>query len=436
MQAQIKTTENTETDTLSGRSLSERVAGARKRYEELKALALSLDMSRGKPAPEQLDLSDGLLNCISSGVTDNGLDCRNYGGLEGIPSARALFAEFLDVPQEAVLIGGNSSLWLMHNTIAHALSHGFVESPSPWSRMETVKSLCPVPGYDRHFKICEHYGIEMVPVAMDDDGPDMDEVERLLAEDETIRSMWIVPRYGNPTGVTLSDSVVERLARMEVKAADFKIIYDDAYAVHHLDDSPPKLKSIFQSCIDAGNPERAVLFGSTSKVTYAGAGISMMAGGPKFLDWMKAHMQIQHIGPDKVNMLRHVEFFKDMVGVTDHMKKHAALIRPKFEAVYQAFESELSDTGFASWTEPKGGYFISLDTLEGCAKRVVALAKEAGVTLTGAGATFPHGKDPLDRNIRIAPTFPSLEDVQQAMQVVALCVTIACGEKLLSEESQ
>jgi DNA-binding transcriptional MocR family regulator len=432
MQAQRKTTVNTGSDMLSSDSIESKVAKAKERYEEFKGLNLSLDMSRGKPAAEQLDLSDGLLTCITSGISESGVDCRNYGGLDGIPSARALFSEFLEVPQEALIVGGNSSLWLMHNVISHALSHGFVESPAPWSRMEKVKSLCPVPGYDRHFKICEHYGIEMVPVAMDENGPDMDEVERLLAEDETIRSMWLVPRYGNPTGVTLSDTVVDRLARMETKAADFKIIYDDAYAVHHLVDNPPKLKSIYQSCIDAGNSERVIILGSTSKVTFAGAGVSMIAGGPKFLSWMKNHMQIQHIGPDKINMLRHVTFFKNMDGVREHMKKHAELIRPKFEAVYEAFDAELADSGFATWTKPEGGYFISLDTLGGCAKRVISLAADAGVTLTGAGATFPHGKDPLDRNIRIAPTFPSLDDVRQAMQIVALCVTIACGEKLLS----
>ena len=402
-------------------------AALEKKYQDFKARKLALNMTRGKPCPEQLDLAKGMISCLSEDdfLTASGVDCRNYGGLDGIEEAKELFADFMDVAKEEIIIGGNSSLNTMHDVIAAAVTHGFPESDSPWGKQEEVKFLCPVPGYDRHFTILKHFGITMIPVKSDNNGPDMDMVEELVASDETIRGMWVVPKYANPTGVTLSDEVVDRLANMKVKAADFRIMADNAYTVHHLSDTPDRLKNILQACKDAGNPDRVFLFGSTSKVSFAGAGLSFVCGSGKNLEWIRKGLFVRTIGPDKLNQLRHVRFFKSMENIQTHMKKHAAIIKPKFDAVLEMLERELGGTGLAEWNTPNGGYFISLNTLPGKAKKVVQLAAEAGVQLTKAGATYPCGEDPEDSNIRIAPTFPSLDEIKTAMELVCICIKLA-----------
>jgi aspartate/methionine/tyrosine aminotransferase len=394
-----------------------------RRYEAFKSKKLALDMTRGKPCSEQLDLANGLLTVLGAGDyrAEDGTDCRNYGGVDGLPDAKRLFAAFLGVSPSEVLVGDNSSLALMHDTVARAMSHGVPGGEAPWSR-GPAKFLCPAPGYDRHFTVCEHFGIEMINVPMTDDGPDMDAVEQLAGGDAAIKGMWLVPRYSNPTGATCSDRVVERLARMKTAARDFRILWDDAYAHHHLVDSPPKLANVLELCKAAGNAERPVIFASTSKVSFAGAGVAMMGGSEKNIGWMRAHRTKSTIGPDKLTQLRHVRFFKDMDSVREHMKKHAAILKPKFDAVDRIFGRELGGKGIASWTRPLGGYFVSLDTSDGLARAVVKMAAEAGVKLTEAGATYPYGKDPRDRNIRIAPSLPSLGEIETAMEVVAVCV--------------
>jgi len=402
-----------------------------KRYQEYKHMGLALDMTRGKPCPDQLSLANGMLDMVSSEDfrAADGTDCRNYGGFDGIPEARALFAEFMGVAPSELLVGGNSSLTLMHDTVARCFLHSNCDSDVAWRQLPSVKFLCPVPGYDRHFSVCENFGIEMIPVDMTPDGPDMDQVEALLAGDDAIKGMWIVPKYQNPTGYTLSDAVVERLARMKA-APDFRLFWDNAYAHHHLTDTPDELADILAACKAAGNPNRVFLYGSTSKVSFAGSGISFFAASEPNVAWMRYHGSRQSIGPDKLNQLRHVRFFGDMDGVAAHMKKHAAIIKPKFDAVLRILEEELGDGAAygCSWTRPNGGYFISFDTRDGCAKHVVALAAEAGVKLTNAGATHPYGKDPRDRNIRIAPTLPTLPDLEQATRIFATCVKIAALE--------
>ncbi|HOP75686.1 MAG TPA: aminotransferase class I/II-fold pyridoxal phosphate-dependent enzyme [Bacillota bacterium] len=403
----------------------------RKAYDEAKAQNLKLDMSRGKPCSEQMDLSLGMLECKEYKM--DGIDCRNYGGVDGLPSAKALFAEFLEVTPEEVIVGGNSSLAMMYDTIARAMMFGVVGSEQPWGKLPKIKFLCPSPGYDRHFAICELMGIEMITIAMNDDGPDMDTVEKLVAEDDSIKGIWCVPKYSNPGGVVYSDEVVDRLASMSTKAPDFRIFWDNAYTVHHLTDQPAHLKNILDACKAAGNPERVFIFGSTAKITFAGAGVAAMAASKKNIDAIRKQLGIQTIGPDKMNQLRHVWFFKDMAGIEALMKKHAAIIRPKFEKVLEILETELGGTGIAEWSKPTGGYFISLNTMEGCAKQVVKLAAEAGVVLTNAGATYPYGNDPQDRNIRIAPTFPPMEELEKAMNLVALCIKLASVEKLLAK---
>jgi DNA-binding transcriptional MocR family regulator len=392
-------------------------------------MRLSLDMTRGKPCPEQLDLANGLLTVLGSDYrAADGTDCRNYGGLDGLPESKALFAEFMEASPKEVLLGDNSSLSLMHDTIARALSHGVPGGDGPWSRGH-VKFLCPVPGYDRHFAICEHFGVEMMNVELLDDGPDMDRVEQLAA-DPAVKGMWIVPKYANPSGATCSARVVERLAKMKTAAKDFRILWDNAYAHHHLTDSPPPLANLMEACKAAGNPDRVLSYGSTSKVSFAGAGISVMAASEKNVAWMRLHRSRSTIGPDKLTELRHVRFFRDMDGMRAHMKKHAAIIKPKFEMVDGVLERELGGTGLATFTKPLGGYFVSLDTLDGCAKAVVKMAADVGVKLTEAGATFPYGKDPRDRNIRIAPTLPKLAEIEAAMEVLAVCVKRVSLKKL------
>jgi DNA-binding transcriptional MocR family regulator len=405
----------------------------RQKYEGLKARKLKLNMSRGVPGPDQLDLSNGMLTCVSGNdyKTVNGIDSRNYGGVEGLAETRSLFGAMLDVSPDRVIVGCNSSLALMYDLITRALLLGVPGGDAPWGKTP-VKFICPSPGYDRHFAICQLLNIEMLTVAMEADGPDMDQVERLVADDASVKGIWCVPRYSNPTGITYSDAVVDRFARMKTKAKDFRIIWDNAYAVHHLTETPDRLKNILEACVAAGNPDRVFVFGSTSKISFAGAGLGFVASSATNIDWLKRMMIIQTIGPDKVNQLRHVRFFKDFAGIEAHMRKHAKLLKPKFDKVDQVLNRELGDKGIASWTKPKGGYFISLDIMEGCAKKVVAMAAEAGVTLTPAGATFPYGKDPKDRNIRIAPTFPPVEELATAIEILAVCIQLAAVEKMLN----
>ncbi|MCC2685361.1 MAG: aminotransferase [Paenibacillaceae bacterium] len=400
-------------------------------YEQYQSRHLALDMTRGKPCPEQLDLAEGMLNIVGAGdsmIAENGTDIRNYGGLDGLPEAKRLFAEMLGVRPQQVAVGGNSSLAMMHDTVFRAMQFGLCDSPVPWGKLPKVKFLCPSPGYDRHFAICELFGIEMIVVDMLADGPDMDQVERLVGEDEAIKAIWCVPRYGNPTGITYSDGVVNRLAAMKTKAGDFKVIWDDAYIVHHLTDKPEPLKNMMEACESAGHPDRVLMFCSTSKISFSGSGVAAMAASENNLRQLAESLGVQTIGPDKINQLRHVRFFGDLAGIHAHMQRHAAIIKPKFDAVLNKLESDLGGSGMAEWTTPIGGYFISLNTLDGCAREVVQRAAEVGVTLTKAGATFPYGRDPRDRNIRIAPTFPSLADVHAAMDVLCLCIKLVSVE--------
>lgn len=411
-------------------SLKAAIPDLERRYEAFKEQKLSLDMTRGKPCAEQLDLSNALLTNLGSSdfKAADGTDCRNYGGVDGLPEAKKLFAAFLEVAESEVLIGDNSSLSLMHDCVARALSHGVPGGDAPWSK-GPVKFLCPAPGYDRHFAICEHFGIEMIPIDMTAEGPDMDDVESLVGSDASIKGIWIVPKYQNPLGVTCSAEVVERLAKMKASAKDFRVFWDNAYAHHHLTSSPPELADLLKACKAAGNAERVLLFGSTSKVSYAGAGIAMMGGSEKNVAWMRAHRAKSTIGPDKLGQLRHVRFFKDMNGIREHMERHREILKPKFDAVVRIFNRELMGIG-AEWTNPKGGYFVNLDTLDGCAKSVVKMAADVGVKVTEAGATFPYGKDPRDRNIRIAPSLPKLGEIETAMDVVAVCVKRAAAKKV------
>lgn len=416
---------------LGARELEERRTELMARYRGFQSRNLKIDMTRGKPSPAQLDLSMGMLACVDADhyQTEDGVDCRNYGGLDGIPEAKRLFAQYLEVGPDEIIVGGNASLNVMYDVILQTMVFGTVDGDVPWGKLPAVKFVCPCPGYDRHFAICEHLGIEMIPVEMRADGPDIDAVEEIVAEDGSVKGIWCVPKYSNPTGVTFSDAVVERLATMETWARDFRIFWDNAYAVHHLTDTPDRLSNILDACKRAGNPERALIFGSTSKVSFAGAGLAMLAGSKKNIEFVKQQMAVQTIGPDKLNLLRHARFFGDLAGIEAHMKKHAAILKPKFDAALDIFEQEL-DTSIAEWSRPNGGYFISLNTLDGCARAVVSMAAEAGVKLTSAGATFPHRQDPRDRNIRIAPSFPAVEEIRLAMELVSVCIQLAGIDKL------
>lgn len=404
------------------------------RYEEFVGQKLKLDMSRGKPGADQLDLSMKMLDFPASGdscKTEDGTDCRNYGLVDGIPEAKALFAQMLEVSPKEIIIGGNASLSMMYDSIARAMMFGVVGGNGPWSRQPSVKFLCPSPGYDRHFAICELLGIEMITIDMKPDGPDMDTVEKLAAEDEAIKGIWCTPKYSNPDGITYSDEVVDRLASMKTKAPDFRIFWDNAYTVHHLTDNPDRLKNILEACKAAGNPDRVLIFGSTSKITFPGAGIAMMGASEANIAHARKHLGIRTIGPDKINQLRHVHFLKDMKGIEEQMKKHARILKPKFDMVLDILQQELGDKNIAWWNKPRGGYFISFNTLPGCAKASLKLASEAGVVMTPAGATFPYGKDPLDRNIRIAPTMPPLSELKKAMELLCICIQIVSIKKLL-----
>lgn len=405
-------------------------------YNELKSQNMTLDMSRGKPGPDQLELCRPIMDVLDSKsdyTAEDGTDCRNYGLLDGLPEAKRLMAALLDVPAQNVLVGGSSSLNMMYDVIARAMLFGVAGSQKPWGAYDKIKFLCPVPGYDRHFAICEDFGIEMVPVEMDENGPDMDTVAALVAADETIKGIWCVPKFSNPGGQVYSDEVVRRFAALAPKAKDFRIFWDNAYCVHELYDEEIPLLSLYDELKKTGREDMAFLFCSTSKISFTGAGLAAMAASEQNLAEIKKHMTVQTIGHDKINQLRHVRFFKDKAGILDHMKKHAAITRAKFERVMDILEENFGQNGATSWSQPKGGYFISFNTLPGCAKRTAALCKEAGITLTPAGAAYPYGHDPYDRNIRIAPTFPSLQELDTAARALCLCAKIAIAEKLLAD---
>jgi len=403
------------------------------RYDAFKRKGLKLDLTRGKPSSSQLDLSTELLAVPVSAdyLAEGAIDCRNYGGLQGLAEARRLFSGIVGASAEEVIVADNSSLALMHDTIVFALLKGACDSDIPWSKQGEIAFLCPVPGYDRHFKICADYGIRMIQVALKEDGPDVDEVERLVAQDPTIKGMWCVPKYSNPTGTVYSDAVIARLARMKTAAPDFRLYWDNAYSVHHLTNEPIEIANIMELSVRHGHPNRPFVFASTSKITLAGAGLAMFAASKENVSWLLARFTPRTIGPDKLNQLRHVRFLRNEAGILQLMARHRALIAPKFQKVLEIFEENLADVTNVTWTKPKGGYFISLDVPQGCAKRVVTLAKEAGVQLTPAGATHPYGKDPDDRTIRIAPTFPELAEVAQAAEGVSLSVLLAANEKML-----
>ncbi|MCM1046736.1 MAG: aminotransferase class I/II-fold pyridoxal phosphate-dependent enzyme [Candidatus Gastranaerophilales bacterium] len=405
-------------------------------YEDAKGKGLKLDMSRGKPSVAQLEIGMGFMDALDSQSymkAEDGVDVRNYGGLDGIYEARKLLGDMMGVKPENVIMCGNGSLAVMYDTVSRSMTQGVMGS-TPWCKLDKVKFLCPVPGYDRHFAIAQHFGIEMIPVPMTCDGPDMDMVEKLVSEDDSIKGIWCVPKYSNPQGYSYSDETVRRFAALEPAAADFRIFWDNAYVIHHLydeEDRQDEILEILSECEKAGHPDLVYEFCSTSKVIFAGGGIGAFAASKANLDDMRKSMTIQTIGFDKVNQLRHVRYFKNLDGMKAHMMKHAAILRPKFEAVLKVLEEELSGLGIGEWTRPNGGYFISFDAMEGCAKAIVAKCKEAGVTLTGAGATFPYGKDPADRNIRIAPSFPTQEELAQATDLFVLCVKLVSVEKLL-----
>lgn len=423
---------------MSTKELIELKSELDKKYHEFKSQNLSLDMSRGKPNTEQLNISMEMMDVLNSKANlkcREGIDCRNYGVLDGILAAKELIANMLGVLPDEVIIYGNSSLNTMYDSIVRAYVHGILGN-KPWSKYDKVKFLCPVPGYDRHFSVAEYFGIEMINVNMNEDGPDMDTIEKLVSEDETIKGIWCVPKYSNPQGITYSDEVVKRFANLKPKAKDFRIFWDNAYVVHDLyEDKCDELLNIMDECKKAGNPDIVYEFCSTSKISFPGSGIAAMAASKNNIESIMKQLTIQTIGYDKLNQLRHVRFYKTMDGIKEHMKKHAAILRPKFETVLSTLDKEIKPYGIGTWFNPKGGYFISFNTLEGCAKKVVALCKEAGVVLTEAGATYPYKKDPTDSNIRIAPTYPSIDELKKALELFIICVKIASIDKILSEKN-
>ena len=408
------------------------------KFAEIKAQNLKLDMSRGKPSKAQLDLSMGMMDVLNSDsdlVCEEGVDCRNYGVLDGINEAKQLLSDMSEVPKENIVIFGNSSLNLMYDTVARSMTHGVMGS-TPWCKLDKVKFLCPVPGYDRHFAITEHFGIEMINIPMTEEGPNMDMVEALVNNDDSVKGIWCVPKYSNPQGITYSDTTVRRFARLKPAAKDFRIYWDNAYGIHHLyDDKQDYLIEILMACKQEGNPDMVYKFCSTSKISFPGSGIAAIAASTANLADIRNQMKIQTIGHDKLNQLRHARFYGDIHGMVEHMKKHADILRPKFEAVLNGLEKELGGLEIGSWIEPRGGYFISFDALEGCAKAIVAKAKEAGVIMTGAGATFPYGKDPKDSNIRIAPSFPTPEELKLATEIFVLSVKLVSIDKILGEKN-
>lgn len=408
-----------------------------KEYAEAKAKGLALDMSRGKPSAKQLDVSLGLLDTINSSSdlkALDGTDCRNYGVLDGIPEAKKLMADMMGTTPDHVIVYGNASLNIMYDQISRAYTHGILGN-TPWCKLDKVKFLCPVPGYDRHFAITERFGIEMINIPMSESGPDMGMVEEYVSKDASVKGIWCVPKYSNPQGYTYSEETVKRMAALKPAAEDFRIFWDNAYVIHDLyDDNKDEIADIISECEKVGNPDMVFEFASTSKVSFPGSGIAALATSANNIADIKKQLTIQTIGHDKLNQLRHVRFFKDINGLKEHMRKHAEFMRPKFEAVESVLEEELGGLGIGSWTEPKGGYFISFETMDGCAKAIVAKCKEAGVKLTGAGATFPYGKDPKDSNIRIAPSFPTPEEMKQAADLFVLCVKLVSVEKLLENK--
>ena len=410
-----------------------------KKFEDAKGKGLKLDMSRGKPSVAQLDMGMDIfdvLNSTSDLTSMEGIDVRNYGVLDGILEAKNMMADIMGVTADHVIVYGNASLNVMFDAVSSAMTHG-VMGNTPWCKLDKVKFLCPAPGYDRHFAITQHFGIEMIAVSMTPQGPDMDMVEKLVSEDESIKGIWCVPKYSNPQGYTYSDETVRRFANLKPAAKDFRIFWDNAYLVHHLYDEEErqdKVLEILAECEKAGNPDMVYEFASTSKISFSGAGVAAIATSKGNLECIKKTLAIQTIGHDKINQLRHVRYFKDFDGIKAHMRKHAALMRPKFEAVLEVLDRELSGTGIGAWTKPNGGYFISFDAMEGCAKDIVAKCKEAGVTLTGAGATYPYGRDPRDSNIRIAPTYPNPDELALATDIFVLCVKLISVERLLENK--
>ena len=422
---------------MSKEELTQELTALKAEYEKIKGMGLALDMSRGKPGADQLDLSMGMLDVLDSKTalkSENGTDLRNYGVLDGIPEAKKLIADVIGTKPENVIIYGNSSLNIMYDQVARAEMFGICGN-TPWCKLDKVKFLCPVPGYDRHFAITETFGIEMINIPMTENGPDMDLVEKYVENDSSVKGIWCVPKYSNPEGVCYSDEVVRRFAALKPAAEDFRIYWDNAYAMHHLyPDQPVKILDIIEECEKAGHPDMVFEFCSTSKVTFSGSGVAAVATSEKNREWFKKTMTIQTIGYDKINQLRHVKYFGDIEGMKAHMVKMADSLRPKFEAVHEVLEAELGGLEIGKWTDPKGGYFISFYTLPGCAKKVAAMCKDAGVTLTGAGATYPYKKDPEDSNIRIAPSFPTVDEMKLASKLFALCVKLVSVEKLLEEK--
>lgn len=421
---------------LSKNELTQQLEDLKVGYKKMCDMDMHLDMSRGKPGVEQLDLSLNIFDVFHKGsdfVASDGTDTRNYGAVDGIPEAKNMMAEVMDTKPENVIVFGNSSLNIMYDTVARSYTHG-VMGETPWCRLDKVKWLCPVPGYDRHFAITELFGIEMINILMDENGPDMDTVEKLVASDETIKGIWCVPKYSNPSGISYSDEVVIRMANLKPAAKDFRIYWDNAYAIHHLyeeEERQEKILDIIGECEKAGNPDMVFEFCSTSKVTFPGAGVAAMASSVANLDFIRKYMSIQTIGYDKINQFRHVKYFKNFDGLMKHMMKHAEKMRPKFETVINMLEQELGQNDIAAWNSPNGGYFISYSVLDGCAKKIVGMCKEAGLVLTGAGATYPYGKDPRDENIRIAPSFATIEELVNASKILIICTKIAAIEEIL-----
>lgn len=413
--------------------LNSEFASVRAEYERLRSLHLSLDMSRGKPGFDNMDLSEVMFDLVGNDTgfkNISGIDCRNYGGLDGLAELKSLFAKLLELEPEQIIVGGNSSLNMMFDTIAQAMTHGM--GGEPWCKQGKLKFLCPVPGYDRHFAITEYFGFELIRVPTTEEGPDMDVVEELV-KDSSVKGIWCVPKYSNPEGITYSDRVVKRMAALKPAAADFRIFWDNAYCVHDLYEKGDKLLNIYNECVKAGNPDLPIIFTSTSKITFPGAGVAVEAGSPNNVSMLKGRMKFQTIGPDKLNQLRHARMFRTADDVKKHMRKHAEILRPKFEAVLSELENQLGDKGIARWTSPKGGYFISIYVPQGCASRVEQLCANAGMILTPAGATYPYGNDPEDSNLRIAPSYPSVEEIKKASAILCIAVRYAALEKILKE---
>lgn len=410
---------------------------AQQQYDDFQSLNLNLNMARGKPCADQLDLALGVLEALharSEFANSKGDDCRNYGVWNGLPEMRAIFSKMLEVPADQIILGNNSSLQMMFDCISQGYTHGY-SGCIPWCRQEKLKFLCPAPGYDRHFAVTEYFGFEMIPVPMLKTGPDMDLIERLVAGDEAIKGCWCVPKYSNPTGITYSDETVRRFAALKPAAKDFRIMWDNAYCVHDLTDTPDTLLDLYAECLKRGTEDQVLFFASTSKISFPGAGVAALAASKRNIEDLKRRITAQTIGPDKLNQLRHILFLHDINGVYDLMQGHRQILQPKFQIVEESLERELGNLGIAKWSKPNGGYFVNLDVMNGCAKRVVNLCKEAGVVLTDAGATFPYGADPNDSNIRVAPTFPPQEELRQAMHLLCICVRLAASEKLLADRS-